>query len=86
MGVGERNETEEEDRGEEYLLERQLLRRKSTGEVPAERLAIERTQLQPVPTLYGGRSVRSLQKPVPAPIVGLQHPLSFYDAFAGSLR
>lgn len=54
------------------------------GEVPAERLAIERTQLQPVPTPYGGRSVRSVQRqPVSAPIVGLQHPLSFYDAFAG---
>ena len=37
----------------------------TTGEVPAERLAIERTQLQPVP------------------IVGLRHPLSVYDAFAG---
>jgi transposase len=55
----------------------------TTGEIPAERLAIERTQLQPVPTPYAGRSVRSLQKPVSAPIVGLQHPLSFYDAFAG---
>ncbi len=55
----------------------------TTGEVPAERLAIERTQLQPVPTLYGGRSVRSLQTPKTVPIVGLQHPLSVYDAFAG---
>jgi hypothetical protein len=27
-------------------------------------------------------SARSLQKPAPAPIIGLQHPLSFYDAFA----
>ena len=58
----------------------------TTGEVPAERLAIERTQLQPVPTLYAGRSVRSLQRPVSTPIVGLQHPLSFYDAFAGGGR
>ena len=57
----------------------------TTGEIPAERLAIERMQLQPVPTLYGGRSVRSLQKPMPAPIIGLQHPLSFYDAFAGGV-
>ena len=58
----------------------------TTGEVPAERLAIERVQLQPVPTPYGGRSVRSLQpKPMPAPIIGLQHPLSFYDAFAGGV-
>jgi hypothetical protein len=30
--------------------------------------------------------VRSLQNPVPAPITGLQHPLSFYDAFAGGVR
>ena len=55
----------------------------TTGEIPAERLAIERVQLQPVPTPYAGRSARSLQKSVSAPIVGLQHPLSFYDAFAG---
>jgi hypothetical protein len=58
----------------------------TTGEVPAERLAIERTQLQPVPTLYGGRSVRALQNPKPVPIIGLQHPLSVYDAFAGGSR
>jgi len=43
-------------------------------------------QLQPVPMPYAGRSVRSLQKPVPSPIIGLQHPLSFYDAFAGGVR
>jgi len=55
----------------------------TTGEIPAERLATERMQLQPVPTPYAGRSVRSLQKPAVAPIIGLQHPLSFYDAFAG---
>ena len=56
----------------------------TTGEVPAERLATERMQLQPVPTPYGGRSVRVTQtKSMPSPIVGLQHPLSFYDAFAG---
>jgi transposase len=56
----------------------------TTGEIPAERLATERTQLQPVPAAYGGRSVRSIQtKPIPSPIIGLQHPLSFYDAFAG---
>jgi len=58
----------------------------TTGEVPAERLAIERPQLQPVPTLYGGRSVRALQHPKPVPIIGLQHPLSIYDAFAGGAR
>jgi hypothetical protein len=39
-----------------------------------------------VPTPYAGRSVRSLQKPAVAPIIGLQHPLSFYDAFAGGVR
>ena len=59
----------------------------TTGEIPTERLAIERVQLQPVPTPYAGCSVRSLQKkPAPAPIIGLQHPLSFYDAFAGGVR
>lgn len=58
----------------------------TTGEVPAERLAIERMQLQPIPAPYGGRSVRALQTPKPVPIIGLQHPLSFYDAFAGCSR
>jgi transposase len=52
----------------------------TTGEIPAERLAGER--LQPIPMPYAGRSVRSIQAK-PAPIVGLQHPLSLYDAFAG---
>jgi hypothetical protein len=57
------------------------------GEIPAERLAIERMRLQPVPTPYGGRSVRSVQaRPALAPIIGLQHPLSLYDAFAGGSR
>jgi transposase len=56
----------------------------TTGEIPAQRLAIERLQLQSIPISYGGRSVRSIQaKPVPVPIIGLQHPLSLYDAFAG---
>jgi transposase len=55
----------------------------TTGEIPAERLVIERMQLQPVPTPYGGRSVRIMQSPKPVPIIGLQHPLSVYDAFAG---
>lgn len=56
----------------------------TTGEIPAERLAIERLQLQSVPIPYGGRSVRSIQtKRVPVPIIGVQHPLSLYDAFAG---
>ena len=56
----------------------------TTGEIPAQRLAIERAQLLSVPIPYGGRSVRSIQtKLVPVPIIGLQHPLSLYDAFAG---
>jgi transposase len=58
----------------------------TTGEVPAERLSLERAHLQPVPAPYGGRSVRSLQAKAPErTIIGLQHPLSFYDAFAGNL-
>jgi transposase len=59
----------------------------TTSAIPAERLASERLQLQPIPTPYGGRTVRSLQaKPELAPIIGMQHPLSFYDAFAGGVR
>jgi transposase len=59
----------------------------TTGAIPAERLVSERLQLQPVPTPYGGRTVRSLQaKPAPAPVIGMQHPLSLYDAFAGGVR
>lgn len=56
----------------------------TTGAVPAERLEVEREALQPVPTPYGGRSVRELldQRPPPRPIVGLQHPLSVYEALA----
>jgi len=59
----------------------------TTGAIPAERRVGERLQLQPVPTPYGGRSVRAIQAtPSPAPVVGLQHPLSFYDTFAGGAR
>jgi len=59
----------------------------TTGAIPAERLVSERLQLQPVPTPYGGRTVRALQaKPEPVPIIGTQHPLSIYDAFAGGVR
>jgi hypothetical protein len=59
----------------------------TTGAIPAERLSSERLQLQPVSTPYGGRTVRVLQAPPkPAPIIGLQHPLSLYDAFAGGVR
>jgi hypothetical protein len=59
----------------------------TTGAIPAERLVSERLQLQPVPTPYGGRTVRALQAvPEPVPIIGMQHPLSLYDAFAGGVR
>jgi len=54
---------------------------------PAERLVSEKLQLQPVPTPYGRRTVRSRQvKPDPVPIIGMQHSLSLYDAFAGGVR
>jgi hypothetical protein len=43
--------------------------------------------LLPVPTPYDGRTVRALQAPPePVPIIGMQHPLSLYDAFAGGVR
>ena len=58
----------------------------TTGEIPAERLAMERVQLQPVPTPYAGRTRALAPEAGPAPIIGLQHPLSFYDAFAGGVR
>ena len=58
----------------------------TTGEVPAERLAVERAHLQPVPPPYGGRLIREAPaKAATRPVVGLQHPLSLYDAFAGGL-
>jgi hypothetical protein len=57
----------------------------TTGEIPAERLARERLHLLPVPPPYGGRTVRIIQaRPAPGPIIGMQHPLSLYDVFAGS--
>ena len=57
------------------------------GEVPAERLATERPHLQPIPTPYGGRSIRTVQARAPQrPVIGLQHPLSLYDTFAGGMR
>ena len=59
----------------------------TTGAIPAERLDSERLQLQQIPTPYGGRTVRVLQAtPEPAPIIGMQHPLSLYDVFAGGVR
>ena len=57
----------------------------TTGEIPAERLMRERPHLQPIPLPYGGRTVRAVQaRPEPGPIVGIQHPLSLYDVFAGA--
>ena len=57
------------------------------GAIPAERLISEKQKLQSVPTPYGGRTVRVVQaKPNPVPIIGMQHPLSVYDAFAGGGR
>jgi len=59
----------------------------TTGALPAERLVSERLQLQPVPAPYGGRTVRALQaRAEPIPIIGMQHPLSLYDAFAGGVQ
>jgi hypothetical protein len=41
----------------------------------------------PYRRLYGRRTVRSLQvKPDPVPIIGMQHSLSLYAAFAGGVR
>jgi hypothetical protein len=55
----------------------------TTGEVPAARLKIERSQLHPLPR-YGGRSVRQVHVPrVHEPIVGYQHPLSLYEELVG---
>jgi hypothetical protein len=56
----------------------------TTGEIPAARLAQERLRLQRVAPPYGGRTLRVAQaRSAPAPIVGLQQPLSLYDVFAG---
>jgi transposase InsO family protein len=54
----------------------------TTSEVPADRLAVETAELQPLPSPYLGRSVRSLTPAVPArkAIMGYQHPLAVYDA------
>jgi transposase len=54
----------------------------TTGEVPHERLEIERTKLSPLPAPYGGKSPRPVIV-APHPIVGIQHPLAMYDRFAG---
>ncbi len=50
----------------------------TTGEVPAERLVIERPVLQPLPRPYRGRPIRAPRRD-PAPSRGYQHPLSVYD-------
>jgi hypothetical protein len=52
----------------------------TTGEVPAERLVLERTALQALPKAYGGRSVRSPAMPARKAVFGYQHPLVVYDA------
>lgn len=50
----------------------------TTGEVPAERLVIERPVLQPLPWPYRGRPIRASHR-TPGPSRGYQHPLSVYD-------
>ena len=57
----------------------------TTGEIPAERLVLEQPFLQPVPAPYGGQRIDRRAKAPLTPVVGLQHPLSFYDAFAGAI-
>jgi hypothetical protein len=60
----------------------------TTGEVPAIRLALERTKLQGLPAPYAGRSARSVaQAPMRKLVIGYQHPLALYEelATAGSL-
>ena len=52
----------------------------TTGEVPAERLIIERSKLQGLPRAYHGRSARdALALPKRKQVIGYQHPLSVYD-------
>lgn len=62
----------------------------TTGEMPADRLEIERTHLRPVAAPYAGKLVRLADRHSPAapvrPSVGIQHPLAVYDAYAGSAR
>jgi transposase len=53
----------------------------TTGEIPAERLIIERTRLQMLPAPYAGRPARSLiVLPRRKRVLGYQHPLGVYDA------
>lgn len=56
----------------------------TTGAVPLVRLEAERQHLQPIAGPYAGQVVRAVwSPPVRRHIVGLQHPLSVYDALAG---
>ena len=53
----------------------------TTGEVPLERLIVERGKLQGLPEPYKGKSARVLLTvSPPRQIKGYQHPLSTYDA------
>ena len=52
----------------------------TTGEVPAERLIIERPKLQDILAVYRERSARTaLAAPVRKQVIGYHHPLSVYD-------
>lgn len=58
----------------------------TTGEVPAERMIIERGKLQEPPKPYKGQTARELTartisaEPKPRAPIGYQHPLSTYEA------
>jgi transposase len=55
----------------------------TTGEIPAERLLIERARLQTLPAAYGGRSTRIRDTGgVRKAVLGYQHPLLLKDAAA----
>ena len=51
----------------------------TTGEVPAERLLIERARLQALAAAYGGRSVQLGHRWGAQAVLGYQHPLTVYD-------
>jgi len=53
----------------------------TTGEVPAERLVIERAKLQELPKPYKGKTVRRMSVAAKTrKVTGYQHPLSTYQA------
>lgn len=57
-------------------------RHATTGEIPADRLELERPQLGPLPPPYGGQArmaTAAASSPLLRPLVGLQHPLALYD-------